>query len=1386
MSKDEKGEAPMGKTKEGGGSSGSSSIKCPMLNTSNYTVWAIRMKALLKVHKAWRVVETGKDDGDQNDLAIALIFQSIPEALILQVGDLDTAKEVWDAIKARHLGADRVKEARLQTLMSEFDRLKMKDTEKIDDFVGKLSEISSKSMALGEEIEESKLVKKFLSSLPRKKYIHIVASLEQVLDLKTTSFEDIIGRMKAYEERVADDEETKEEQSKLMYANSESQSYEDYRSSSGNYRGRGRGGRSGGRGRGRGGRSSGQKDVSKVECFRCDKFGHYASNCPDRLLKLQEAQETQEDENANTQAADELLMHEVKSNELVYLNERNVKPKDFETSSDGANVWYLDNGASNHMTGNRDYFYSLDECIAGKVRFGDNSRIDIRGKGSILFTIKSGDKKVLHDVYYLPELKSNIISLGQATESGCDVRMREDYLTLHDKKGNLIARAKRSPNRLYKVIMDIVDTKCLQIVDQGNSIMWHARLGHIGGDSMKAMVSKDLVIGIPKFQVQKETCSSCLLGKQARRVFPQATSFHAEKILELIHGDLCGPITPLTAARNRYIFVLIDDHSRYMWSILLREKGDAFEKFKRFKVIVEQETGAVMKTFRTDRGGEFTSQEFQVFCEKYGIKRHLTAPYSPQQNGVVERRNRTLMEMTRSILKHRNVPNYLWGEAVRHATYIINRVATRVLASMTPYEALKGKRPNIEHLRVFGCIAYAKVEIPYLKKLDDRSRKLVHLGTEPGSKAYRLFDPQTRKIVVSRDVVFDETKGWMWRQQNSDRVDTGSLTIKLGEFGNHGVLATNQHSTETEHRVENQSAESNDQNNEGTEEINDSQESEAESGEEDDNDGGHPVLRRSQRVSRTPKYLEDYILLAKEEGKRLISSLNEEPGYFDEAKESKYWMQACEDEINSIKKNLTWNLVDLPQGVKPIGLKWVFKLKRNSDGSINKHKARLVAKGYVQKHGIDFDEVFAPVARIETIRLLINLAASNGWEIHHLDVKTAFLHGELKETVYVTQPEGFIIKGNEEKVYKLNKALYGLKQAPRAWNEKLNQILRELKFKRCSKEPSVYRKEVNSEILLIGVYVDDLFVSGTSVKVIEEFKKEMASKFEMSDLGRLTYYLGIEVCQTNEGITLKQSRYAQKILEEAGMAECNLVHTPMEAGLKLSKSIEEKDSDAKSYRRNVGCLRYLLHTRPDLSYCVGVLSRYMQNPKESHGAAMKQCLRYLRGTVNLGLAFKRSSLKITSLVGYSDSSYNVDPDDGKSTTGHIFYLNGSPISWCSQKQDTVALSSCEAEFMAGTEAARQAIWLQVLLEEVTGSPCEKVVIMIDNQSAIALTRNPVFHGRSKHIHTRYHFIRECVENGQIEVKHVPGNEQKADILTKALGRLKFKEMRDLIGMKDLA
>lgn len=496
------------KTKEG-----DYSIKCPMLTSTNYTVWAIRMKNVLKVHKVWNIVETASEEEDKNDIAIGLLFQAIPETLVLQVGELKTANKVWEAIKARHVGAERVKEAGLQTLLSEFDRLVMKDTEKIDDFTGKLAEISSKSAALGEEIEEPKLVKKFLKSLPRRKFIHIVASLEQVLDLKTTSFEDIVGRLKAYEERVAEDEETQEDQGKLMYTNTDSQSsrenYDEYRGN------RGRGGRiQRGRGRGR----NGGRDTSRIMCFRCDKMGHYASTCPDRLLKLQETHEQDKD---NTENADELMMHE-----MVYLNEDKVVPSNFETHEDQENMWYLDNGASNHMTGDRRYFNRLNESITGKVKFGDDSRIDIKGKGSIEFIDMNGEHRVMHDVYYIPDLKSNIISLSQATEAGCDIRLRGDYLTMHDRDRKLLVNATRSSNRLYKVRMGIKDKACLLSTESSESLSWHSRLGHINLETLKSMVQRELVVVYHKLMMIKGSAARVSLGRK------QGRCSHRQQVIE--------------------------------------------------------------------------------------------------------------------------------------------------------------------------------------------------------------------------------------------------------------------------------------------------------------------------------------------------------------------------------------------------------------------------------------------------------------------------------------------------------------------------------------------------------------------------------------------------------------------------------------------------------------------------------------------------------------------------------------------------------------------------------------------------------------------------------------------------------------------------------------
>lgn len=331
------------------------------------------------------------------------------------------------------------------------------------------------------------------------------------------------------------------------------------------------------------------------------------------------------------------------------------------------------------------------------------------------------------------------------------------------------------------------------------------------------------------------------------------------------------------------------------------------------------------------------------------------------------------------------------GKALRHTTYLINIFVTRVLITQTPYQVFKKKKPNVEHIRVFGCIGYAKIEAWHLRKLDDRPRKLVHLGTGPGSKAYRLLDPINKKIVVSRDVVFKESERWNWKAiETEEHGESGRFELDFRDFGNNGI---EREDANISHVVGNEERE------EAVDEVAPTVE------EEEEDTPDHIILQRSSRESKRPGYLDDYILLAEVESERLLLLLNDKPWDYDEAKEEKVWRDVCQDEITSIIKNKTWDLVDLPSGAKAIGLRWVFKVKRNSDGSINKYKARLDVKGYIQRHGVDYEEVFALVVRIETVRFILALAASNGWKVHHLDVKTAFLHGDLKELVYVLNPK---------------------------------------------------------------------------------------------------------------------------------------------------------------------------------------------------------------------------------------------------------------------------------------------------------------------------------------------------------------------------------------------
>lgn len=1371
----------------------------PQLTKTNYPIWVIKMRVAMQSARIWEAVERTTADYEVDREALYAIYQSVPDSFMPSLAGKDSAKAAWETIRAAHVGHDRVQQASLQAMRLEFEQLKMGDAEAVDDFAARLNTLVAKLRTLGDMVTELRSVQKFLQAAPAR-YMQIVTSIEQCVPLNTLSVEDLIGRYKAYDERVRMRFGDPQEGEHLMFSRSQWQKYEEKKKGGDRASSSSRKNSEQGKPKTEGQSSDSQKsdwkfDIRKVKCHNCGRKGHFKRDCtqPKKQRALLAQQDGGDDGPALLMMQTCSLSHgEEKHQSEVFLIEDKVQlqvcNENRETGS-----WYLDTGASNHMCGCEEKFSEIDPSVTGRVKFGDGSTVKIHGLGTVLFQCKNGEHRALTNVYFIPALKSNIISIGQLSERGCKMIIEDDYLQIFDTERKLLANVKRTRNRLY--ILDLIMAKpvCLKASTGDEAWKWHARYGHLNFKALRELARKGMVKGLPCIDHVDQICDGCLISKQRRASFPKATSYRAKKPLVLVHGDLCGPISPATPAGKRYFLLLVDDHSRYMWVVLLKTKDQALDAFKLVKNQAEKQAESSLKSLRTDRGGEFNSKEFKAYCGENGIIHYMTAPYSPQQNGVVERRNQTVVSMARSLLKSKNVPGKFWGEAVATAVYLLNRAPTKSLTNITPYEAWKNKKPSVQHLRTFGSVAYAKVTKPHLPKLADRSVKTVMLGYETNAKAYRLYDPVNKQLLVSRDVIFDENAQWDWSsmQQQEDESSDAEFAVFYPEDEN----------TETREfsEVPKQGEEVHGDADLGSPHTPAAQTTSGEDtfstplaapargvGSVDGDETG-----AAASASAGPQgYRNLQELLDQTEPYELIDSdlcmlSAEEPSNLVEARKEACWCRAMDEEINSIVENETWIMVDPPKDQKPIGLKWVYKIKKDPSGAIVKHKARLVAKGYVQRQGIDYEEVYAPVARLETVRLLVALAAQEEWQVHHMDVKSAFLNGELCEDVYVIQPPGYEKEGQEHRVLKLKKALYGLKQAPRAWNIKLDESLLSLGFARCPLEHGVYVKCSRGARLIVGVYVDDLIITGSSRDEIAKFKDQMMELFKMSDLGLLSYYLGIEVAQTTEGITICQASYAEKILDKAGMSECNPSQVPMEPKIKLRKSTKDQKVDSTYFRSLVGSLRYLVNTRPDLAFSVGIVSRFMEEPTVHHMNAIRQILRYLRGTINYGCHYRKGVEGEPRLLGYSDSDLAGDIEDRKSTSGTVFFLGSNLVTWASQKQKVVAISSCEAEYIAAATAACQAIWLSRLLAGLQEKEEQVVKLKVDNKSAISLCKNPVLHDRSKHIDIRYHFIRDCVETGKITVEHVSTGDQLADLLTKPLPRVKFIELRERIGIRSV-
>ena len=494
------------------------------------------------------------------------------------------------------------------------------------------------------------------------------------------------------------------------------------------------------------------------------------------------------------------------------------------------------------------------------------------------------------------------------------------------------------------------------------------------------------------------------------------------------------------------------------------------------------------------------------------------------------------------------------------------------------------------------------------------------------------------------------------------------------------------------------------------------------------------------------------------------------------------WRTAMADEFQALIDNDTWRLVRRPPGANVVTGKWIYKLKYNSDGSLSRHKARWAARGFTQQPGLDFDETFSPVVKPETIRTVLSIAASRQWPIHQLDVKNAFLHGRLDETVYCQQPPGFVDPAYPDYVCLLQKSLYGLKQAPRAWHQRFATYLRQLGFVPSESDHSLFVYKTSADTAYLLLYVDDIVLTASSSVLLQRITDRLHAEFAMTDLGALHHFLGVSITRSSDGLSLSQRQYALDLLQRAGMSDCHPVLTPVDSKSKLSATDGAPVANASEYRSLAGALQYLTLTRPDLAYAVQQVCLFMHDPREPHLALVKRILRYVKGTLSFVLHIGTGP--VDTLTAYSDADWAGCPDSRRSTSGYCVYLGDTLVSWKSKWQHTVSRSSAEAEYRAVAHVVAECCWLRQLLQELHLPLKKATVVFCDNVSAVYMTANPVHHRRTKHIEIDIHFVREKVALGEVRVLHVPSSHQYADIMTKGLPVQLFTDFRSSLGVRD--
>jgi hypothetical protein len=1084
--------------------------------------------------------------------------------------------------------------------------------------------------------------------------------------------------------------------------------------------------------------------------------------------------------------------------------------KAFLSIGEGKTPTFMDSGASDTMFISKDSFTeykSIDPRKGDSAKAKDGS-FDIIGEGSVVqrYRVDGKEREVTYTrALHTPSLNSNLVSVSALDRAGLVITFGHDQGVARRADGTTILSGKGVSGMYLLEPLDNAPNPPLAMssLSQTTSLeQWHRRLAHCSPKTIQEMSVNNLVDGLKiSGTTLNGKCEDCVLGRQTRRPFDGMTEKDL-KPLDLVSFDLWGPSRVQSAGGKLYLMIIIDAGTSYKYGAYLADKSDAttLTAFEIFRAKAETLTGRKVRRLRTDRA--FESAAWTGYCQQHGITHEFTAPYSSAQNGLSERAIRTTMDDVRTLLRDSTLAHAYWAEAAAYSIDTRNLIPSRRHPSRIPLESFTGKRQDIAHLRVFGAKCWAKqptvhgAQVSGGSKLDPRSVECRLLGYASGSGNYKVQDVASRRVFVSRDVIFEE--GQAHRSESVGEQPILDVTIPLTNANpdprpdpcplhidnaeppqtiNDGQPDVNQINQQgisgnpEEPRRSTRAPHTSQAGLQSTEyqqrEITGKME-----GQEWATNRSRPQASSAMDWSTADR--EDFTACLAE-----TKSLHHIPRSYRHAiaTDPERWMVPMQVEMATLKAKHTWDLVKPPPGANIMDSMWIYNIKWDGEGNRIKDKARLVGKGYTQQLGIDYNETWAGVTRLESVRMTAAIAAKHDLKLWRIDFVGAYLNSLTKEDIYMKQPEGFIEPGYEDHVCKLVHTIYGTMQGGHDWYETLSETYNKLGYTTSRADPCVRFKKDGDNFTLTDTYTDDVFGASNTDEEIRKRKDEMGKIWEIKDVGETEYFLGMRVQQDIVAgtIRLTQRPYWEHVISRFDLNHITPRNIPLPVGLVLDNDMspktdsEKRDMVDKPYRSVLGSVMWgQLATRPDLSFSVSLLARFQANPGIQHWNALMHVVGYIKNTLDYGLTYSRNS--DVSPVAYVDADYGGCRDTRRSTSGYVFMMAGGAVSWSSKRQATVALSTVEAEYVAMSRCAQQMVWMHSWLSEVDIDYTKPGMIRGDNRGALALTKNTKDHGKVKHIDIRHHYIRDLLQSKQIAIEHVSSVDNLADLFTKPLPR----------------